>query len=182
VLAERARSPLPGRLPGELAHGRRQAPGCRRHSLRERSARPASFRSFAARSFRDTRIFVNYLDDLPYTVDEERDTIEPLEEHRGRIPEWLAIYGQDERVGPKYRWMASFHNWVLQRSLPPQLATPLLGRGRSGCDLHRDRRLMVSEECLRPNCGPHRAAREKECARGGRSGRPVAPALRRSIR
>lgn len=74
----------------------------------------------------DDNVFVNYLGDLPYTVEEERDTIEPLEEHRDRILEWLARYGQDEHIGPKYRWMASFHNWVLQRSLPTELAGPLV--------------------------------------------------------
>ena len=74
----------------------------------------------------DDNIFVNYLGDLPYTVEEERDTIEPLKEHLDRILEWLAIYGHDERIGPKYRWMASFHNWVLQQRLPPELAKPLV--------------------------------------------------------
>jgi hypothetical protein len=73
----------------------------------------------------DEQVFVNYLGDLPYSVDEERDTIEPLEHHRELILERLAQFGEDERIGPKYQWMASFHNWVLQQHLPPDLAVPL---------------------------------------------------------
>ncbi len=73
----------------------------------------------------DERVFVNYLGDLPYSVEEERDTIEPLEHHRDLILERLAQFGTDESIGPKYQWMASFHNWVVQQYLPPDLAAPL---------------------------------------------------------
>lgn len=74
----------------------------------------------------DEKVFVNYLGDLPYTVEEEQDTIEPLEVHRDRILGWLAQFGEDERLGAKYRWMASFHNWMLETRLTPDLSEPLV--------------------------------------------------------
>ena len=74
----------------------------------------------------DDEVFVNYLGDLPYFVEEVHDAVRVLEEHRNRILEWLTRYGQDKRIGPKYRWIASFHNWVLRHRLPPELADPLV--------------------------------------------------------
>jgi len=74
----------------------------------------------------DDKVFVNYLADLPYFVEEIDEAIRALEQHRDRIQQWLTAYGQDERIGTKYRWMASFHNWVLQHRLTPELAETLL--------------------------------------------------------
>jgi hypothetical protein len=73
----------------------------------------------------DDQVFVDYLGDLPYTVEEERDTVEPLTIHRDHVTGWLAEYRDHERIGPKYRWMASFHNWIVERRLPPDLAAQL---------------------------------------------------------
>jgi hypothetical protein len=74
----------------------------------------------------DEKVFVNYLGDLPYTIEEEQDTIEPLEAHRDRILGWLAQFSHDDRLGAKYRWMASFHNWMLETRLTPDLSEPLV--------------------------------------------------------
>lgn len=73
----------------------------------------------------DDNVFVNYLGDLPYTYEEERDTIVPLERHRDQIREWRMQHGSDARIGPKYQWIASYHNWVVRQRLPPELAEPL---------------------------------------------------------
>ena len=69
----------------------------------------------------DDEVFVNYLGDLPYTVEEERETIEPLEEHRDRVVGWLSQFKADSKLAAKYEWMASFHNWMVSKHLPPEL-------------------------------------------------------------
>lgn len=74
----------------------------------------------------DEKVFVNYLADLPFFEEELNEAMTALSEHRDRILEWLTRYGQDERIGPKYLWIASFHNWMLHHRLPPYLAEPLV--------------------------------------------------------
>ena len=59
-------------------------------------------------------MFVDYLQTAFAHVPDGPVGYELLKEHRNKVSEGLLKYESDPSVGPKYRWLATYHNYACQ--------------------------------------------------------------------
>jgi hypothetical protein len=57
------------------------------------------------------RSFVSYLDVLFAEADDDWQALSELKKHQQAVSEKLDEFNGDPAIGPKYRWVASYHNW-----------------------------------------------------------------------
>lgn len=85
---------------------------------RERSIASSPYSSHVVQDAEDGQLFLNYMEACFQTSGEPPE-FKWIEEHRAATADALGRFATEPRIGPKYAWLARYHNlWCSEQGLP----------------------------------------------------------------